>query len=328
MRQVKKRQTGRQKSSFFPCQGRQRAVYSKLIQYRRVCSVTKKGSIMASKAEKFYPPYPGQEPYIHLCFSDRDERKVRPLLRRLLLRGCRVWYSMGQARDRSALTERNRRMLAAGLTVLYLTEAARRDTELKNKLLVCQRMGQPILVLNTDAGDSGLSLGLTGESSAAVLGGNAADTCDAILHGRGFSQAFMGDPQPVYDRRILRRFTVLLLLLSLLLGVGYGAYIYLHPPVMDPPEETVVLPADTVILKDQALREAVRETIGGGAITEEAVRGLKTLSLSRLPDGLEDLSLLPDLSTLILSEAAAQGAPQLPELYDRYTLIVAGGEAP
>ena len=283
---------------------------------------------MASKAEKYYPPYPGQEPYIHLCFSDRDERKVRPLLRRLLLRGCRVWYGMGQARDRSALTERNRRMLAAGLTVLYLTEAARRDTELKNKLLVCQRRGQPILVLNTDAGDSGLSLGLTGEASAAVLGGNAADACDAILHGRGFSQVFMGDPLPVYDRRGLRRLTGLLLLLSLLLGVGYGAYIYLHPPVMDPPEEAIVLPTDTVILKDQALREAVRETIGGGAITEEAVRGLKTLSLSRLPDGLEDLVLLPDLSTLILSEAAAQGAPQLPELYDKYTLIVAGGEEP
>ena len=109
--------------------------------------------------------------------------------------------------------------------------------------------------------------------------------------------------------------------------VGYGAYIYLHPPALDPPEEAIVLPADTVILKDQALREAVRQAIGG-AITEEAVRGLKTLSLSRLPDGLEDLSLLPDLSTLILSEAAAQEAPQLPELYDKYTLIVAGGEAP
>ena len=95
---------------------------------------------MASKAEKFYPPYEGEEPYIHLCFSDRDERKVRPLLRRLLLRGCRVWYSMGEARDRSTLTGRNQRMLGAGITVLYLTEAARQDTELKNKLLVCQRM--------------------------------------------------------------------------------------------------------------------------------------------------------------------------------------------
>ena len=72
---------------------------------------------MASKAETYYPPYEGSEPYIHLCFSHRDERKVRPLLRRLLLRGCRVWYSAEQTRDRSAQLSQNERMLGAGLTV-------------------------------------------------------------------------------------------------------------------------------------------------------------------------------------------------------------------
>ena len=40
----------------------------------------------------------------------------------------------------------------------------------------------------------------------------------------------------------------------------------------------------------------------------------------------EELSLLPHLTTLILSEAAAQGAPEQPELYDGYTLIVRGGD--
>ena len=38
------------------------------------------------------------------------------------------------------------------------------------------------------------------------------------------------------------------------------------------------------------------------------------------------LALLPHLATLILSEAAAQGAPEQPELYDGYTLIVRGGD--
>ena len=116
---------------------------------------------MASKTEIYYPPYEGAEPYVFLCFSDRDERKVRPLLRRLLLRGCRVWYCVGYAPDRAGETARRRRMLEAGLTVLYLTDNARQDTELKNYLLACQNAHRPILVLNTDGGDSGLSLGLT-----------------------------------------------------------------------------------------------------------------------------------------------------------------------
>ena len=284
---------------------------------------------MASKAEKYYPAYGGGEPYVHLCFSDRDERRVLPLLRQLLLRGCRVWYAMGEAGDRSAQTARDQRMLGAGLTVLYLTDAARQDTELKNKLLVCQRMKQPILILNTDDGDSGLSVGLTGGTAVSLPGGSAADACDAILHGRGFSQAFMGDPLPVYDRRGLRRISGLLVLLSLLLAVGYGAYIYFHPPVAPPVEEQIEVepePEDEVAFADEYLRETVRSAIGGGAITEAAAAGIETLALSRLPESAEDLALLPNLTTLILSEEAAKAAPDIPELYETYTLIVTGGD--
>ena len=282
---------------------------------------------MASKAEKYYPPYDGQEPYIHLCFSDRDERKVRPLLRKLMLRGCRTWYCVGKAQERSSLTSRYQRMLGAGLTVLYLTAVAREDTELKAMLLVCQRMKQPILVLNTDGGDSGLSLGLTSATSAAVLGGNASDACDAILHGQGFSQSFLGEPTQVQDRLWLRRVTVLLVVLSLLLGGGVGVYKYLHPPVVPIEEEIEVLPEDTVTIADEYLQQTVRSAVGGGAITEEAVAAIETLTLSRLPESLDDLDLLPNLSTLILTEEAAKTAPELPDLYDRYTLILTGGDA-
>ncbi len=286
---------------------------------------------MASKAEQYYPPYAGEEPYIHLCFSDRDERKVRPLLRRLMLRGCRVWYCVGEARDRNTLIQRNGRMLKAGLTVLYLTEAARGDTELKNRLLVCQRMKQPILVLNTDGGDSGLSLGFTGENSAPVLGGNAADACDAILHGRGFSQIFLGDPAPIRDRLWLKRITTLLILLSLLIAAGVGVYKYLHPPVVPPdPEDAEVeaeaVPEDAVTIGDEYLREAVRAAIGGGVITEESVASIETLTLVQLPKTVEELAVLPNLTTLLLTEDAAQAAPELPKLYEKYTLIVAGGD--
>lgn len=284
---------------------------------------------MASKAETYYPPYEGSEPYIHLCFSHRDERKVRPLLRRLLLRGCRVWYSAEQTRDRSAQLSQNERMLGAGLTVLYLTASAREDTYLKNRLLVCQKAKQPILVLNTDGGDSGLSLGLTGDASAIIPGSNPADAADAVLHGRGFSQAFLGEPQPIFDRIWLRRVSVLLLLFTVLLGGGMGLYRYLHPPILPPPAEAVTPepePTDQVLIADGSLQEAARAAIGGGLITPEALEGIESLSLSRLPSHPEDLSVFPNLSTLILSQEAAKAAPELPDLYERYTLIVAGGE--
>ena len=280
---------------------------------------------MASKTETYYPPYEGAEPYIHLCFSSRDERKIRPLLRKLLQRGCRVWYCVGGAPDRRVQMVRSERMLKAGLTVLFLTASARQDTELKNRLLVCQKAKQPILVLNTDGGDSGLSLGLTEISSAAVTGGNASDALDAILHGRGFSQAFMGDPLPINDRLWLRRLSVLLLILSLLLATAGGVYIYRHPPTISAIEEP--LPEDTVVIENEALRDFVRTVIGGGPITEEALAQIETLQLSQLPQSAEDLTVFPNLTTLILSEEAAQAAPELPALYEAYTLIVAGGDA-
>ena len=279
---------------------------------------------MASKTETYYPPYMGEEPYIHLCFSDKDERKVQPLLRRLLLRGCRVWYCLGEVRDRNSQNARDERMLKAGLTVLFLTDAARQDTQLKTRLLVCQTNRQPILILNTDGKDSGLSTGITKAAVVHVLGGSAGDAVDAILHGQGFSQLFLGDPQPVYDHLLLRRISAALVLLSLLLMAGGGIYIYLHPPEPAPKP----LPQDTVTIEDEALRSAVRSTIGGGAITEEALLEIRVLSLAQLPENEEELALLPSLTALILSQEAAQAAPEHPSLYDSYTLIVAGGDRP
>ena len=284
---------------------------------------------MAGKTEAYYPPYEGGEPYIHLCFSDRDERKVRPLLRQLLLRGCRVWYCVGQTRDRATQTARSGRMLGAGLTVLFLTEAVRADTELKTRLLVCQKAKQPILVLNTDGGDSGLSLGLTGVDAVALPGDSASEAVSAIFHSPGFSQLFLGDPLPVFDKLWLRRISVVLVVLTLLLAAGAGVYRYLNPPEAPPPEEEIAPePEDEVLIEDESLRQAVRTAIGGGPITEEALTQVETLYLARLPETAEELSVLPDLTALILSQEAAKGAPELPELYERYTLIVTGGDLP
>ncbi len=279
---------------------------------------------MASKTETYYPPYMGEEPYIHLCFSDRDERRIRPLLRHLLLRGCRVWYCVGYAPDRAGETARHKRMLEAGLTVLYLTDSARRDTELKNRLLVCQNARQPILVLNTDGGDSGLSLGLTGKFSSVTPGPGASDLIDAVFHNPYFSQTYLGDPLPINDRLWFRRVSVLLIVSALLLAAGAGTYLYLNPPAS--PTRQEIAAEDTLHIEDAILREAVRAAIGGGPITEEAAAALETLYLSRLPEDVSELSLLPRLTTLRLSQEAAQAAPEQPALYDSYRLIVTGGD--
>ena len=294
---------------------------------RRVPDRQKEGRLMGSKTETYYPPYAGKEPYIHLCFSARDERKVQPLLRQLLLRGCRVWYSVKQTGDRAAQVARNERMLGAGLTVLYLTGAAREDTELKTRLLVCQKEKQPILVLNTDGGDSGLSLGLTEEAAVTDSGSGTADVVSALLHGQGFSQVFMGLPQPVYDRLWLRRASAVLIVLSLLLASGIWVYRYLNPPPAPVFEEPAAEePSDTDRIGDSSLLEAARAAIGGGPVTDEALAGIDTLRLSRLPESADDLSVFPNLKVLVLTEDAAKAAPGLPLLYERYTLIVTGGE--
>ena len=284
---------------------------------------------MGSKTETYYPPYAGKEPYIHLCFSARDERRVQPLLRQLLLRGCRVWYSVKQTGDRAAQVARNERMLDAGLTVLYLTGAAREDTELKTRLLVCQKEKQPILVLNTDGGDSGLSLGLTEEAAVTAPGSGTADIVNALLHGQGFSQVFMGPPLPVYDRLWLRRTSAALIVLSLLLASGIWVYRYLNPPPSPAPAEEPAAeePSDTALIGDGALLEAARAAVGGGPVTDEALAGIDTLHLSRLPGSAEELAVFPNLRVLVLTEDAAKDAPRHPLLYERYTLTVAGGEA-
>ena len=158
------------------------------------------------------------------------------------------------------------------------------------------------------------------------VGGNAPDACDAILHGPGFSQVFLGDPLPIYDRLWLRRISVTLAVLALLLVAGGTVYKVLHPPAA--PAQIEIQPEDQVVFQDPILREAIREAVGGGPITQEALARITVLPLSHLPESMVDLALLPNLSTLILSQEAAQGAPQQPGLYEKYTLILAGGEQP
>lgn len=275
-----------------------------------------------AKMTELFPPYDGNEPYLYLCFSDASGKKAKAFLRRLYRRGVRVWYGAEASADRAAREAMNARMLGAALTVVYLDDAFRGDPATKSRLLVCQRSGQRIVCLNTDGGDSGLSIGLHADAEEIRLGRNdgAEDMEQALLHAKGFSQALIGEP--VHGKNSpVKRIAILLIAAALLLAAS-GALIWLLRREKPTPPET----SDTVVFSDAVVREAVRSALGGGVITEERLSAVTYVMLpgETLPDTLSDLLLLPALETVALSQTAAKDAPDRPELAG-FTIELYGG---
>lgn len=282
------------------------------------------GGKQMARMTELYPPYAGNEPYLHLCFSENSRKKAEALLRRLYRRGVRVWYEEQTAADRSAREAMNERMRGASLTVVYLDEAFRNDPAAKGRMLACQRSAQAIVCLNTDGGDSGLSIGLHANAEEIRLGRNdgAEDAEQALLHAKGFSQALIGEP--VREKRSpIKRLAAALIAAAVLLS-ACGVFFWLmrrEKPV--PPEE-----GDTVVFSDETVREAVRSALGGGSLSEERLGAITTLRFigDALPETLSDLALLPNLETVEISQTAAKNASQHPELSD-YTVELFGGDS-
>lgn len=276
--------------------------------------------------EKTYPPYSGTEPYLHFCFSEGSGKKARALLQKLFLRGVRVWYGADRASDRRTREQNDRRMLGADVTVVYLDDFFRNDPAAKSRLLACQRAGQRIICLNTDGGDSRLSLGLHGSAVEVPLSKNAsaADAESALLHADGFSQELIGEPAAAKGFRLKAVVGILAALTVLLLAAG-ALWLYLHQSGKIPSDPTQT---DTVSFADEEIRKAVRRALDGGAFTEERLSGVTELRLEcdTLPADLSDLSLLPNLSCIELRQSAAIGAPeQVSALSDVYEIVLIGG---
>lgn len=261
-------------------------------------------------------PYTGDEPFVYLCFSPGDAGRVWPLLGRLYARGCRVWYPVGPEETAAQRERRDRRMREAALLVLYQTRRAREDQAVKSAVLVCQAKGIPIVSIDTDGEESMLSMGL--DARAVHIRERGVDAVErALLHGSGFTQDLIGPPNPAGRARLLPAALGIFAAALLLMGAML-LYRRLCPRYADGGP----LPGDTVSFSDPALTRAVREAVGGGALTETALETVTALRLEEIPENADELSRLPNLTRIWIDQAAAGGAQGLLE---RYEIVLTGG---
>ena len=282
--------------------------------------------------EKLYPPYEGNDPYLFLCFSMESGRKARALLGRLFSRGVRVWYAAKEERTRAGREAGDFRMLSASLAVILLDDALRSDPAAKSRLLACQRANIPIVCLNTDGGDSGLSIGLhaTAEEIRFSRGENAEQLEQKLIRSENFSRDLIGEPHPAKRTGLRAAVTVTLALSALLLALGLFRYFTRAQAASGAPGAPASSePLDSVSFLDETVREAVRSSLGGGRITKERLEDVTVLRLAgdTLPSDLSDLSSLPSLTTVQLSQGAAKEVPGRTEL-SGYTIELYGGETP
>ena len=258
------------------------------------------------------PPYEGAEPYLYLAFAEADCARIRRILTTLRQRGCRVWYCLGPAGGAAELLRRQQRAEGAGLTLVYLTDAACADRDTKGFVMVNQKKGRPILCLDPDGADRRLAMDLREDVPHLALsrlsGSGALE--DALIHAEGFSQEMIGEP--ARPDRSLGRWSLLFCALALLLSLACFAL----PRFLAPP-------TDSLELRDPVLREAVLRALGRGPLTEERVSGIRVLELEALPESWEELRLLPGLEVIELPQQALTSGAVLPE--GDYVIRLEGG---
>ena len=292
------------------------------------------------------PPYEGSEPYLYLCFAEKDSEAVFPLLDYLYQRGVRIWYSTETTAKIEKLNHQQDRMDKASLLVIYLTDNARGDERVKNSLLYYQH-GKPVIGIDTDDGDNELAFGLTAAAKH-VNGrrGRSSEELEAeLIRTEGFSQELIGEA-PV--RRSWMKKTALILLAAALLTAGisyygykqYGWFVTYLPvpetpttvptftpkptpsptptpspsPTPTPTPTPVPTPSpipDTVFFEDPELTEKLRNQVEGVLLTEESLAEVTELKLDKIPEDLSELAKLPNLTKLILPQSEVMKAADL-----------------
>ena len=271
---------------------------------------------------KQIPPYEGNEPYMYLAFAEADSARVWKLLRPLLARGCRVWYCAGSAGSAEELLRRQERSAGAALTVVYLTDAACADKNMKSAILVNQKFNRPILCLDSDKTDRSLSMNLRETIPHVPLYQltDAAEWENAVIHAEGFSQDMIGDPVMIdfdggFAKKLILLFCVLAVLFATLTFVRYRHLSQIQPERRD-----------EVVFSDNVIQTAVRQAVGDEAITEERLRKITTLRFSEMPDSWTELSLLPSLECIELPQQALIDGGELPD--GNYVIELSGSDGP
>ena len=266
-----------------------------------------------------YPPYEGGEPYLYFAFSEADAGKAWEIMRLLLERGCRVWYCLGPANSPDEVLRRQNRYKGAALTLVYLSDGSCKDPNTKSNVLVNQSTGSTILCLDPDGKDRRLAMGLEETVPHIPLYKLRSDEEreEAILHAEGFSQDLLGEPVKIVNeggiyRKLTAVFSALaiILIIFLILGIRNAGSARIEQK-------------DEVTFSDPVIMTAVREAAGGGALTEESISGITSISLPEMPGSWEDLSLLPALQEIRLPQESLLGDDPLPE--GDYTIRLQGG---
>ena len=262
---------------------------------------------MTPKWMKQIPPYEGDQPYLYLAFAEEDSGRVWKLLQPLLARGCRVWYCYGPAGSAEELLHRQERCEKAGLTVVYLTDALCVDRDSKSAVLVNQKYNRPILCLDPDEKDRRLDMNLRETVPHVSLYQLPSEEWEsAVLHAEGFSQAMLGEPIRIENDGVMKKLTLTFCALALLLAVvsfaGFRVFGWFSPAARD-----------EVDIRDPAIRFAVRQAVGGGAITEERANEVSFLRFRELPESWEELELLPHLQRIELPQLSLLDGGELPD---------------
>ncbi len=256
-----------------------------------------------------YSPYEGEEPYLYFAFAEADARRVWPVLRLLLERGCRVWYSLGPAGSAEEVLRRQARSGGAALTLLYLTDAVCADGDTKSNLLVNQKQGRPILCLDPDGTDRRLAMGLREDIPHLPLYrlSGKGELESALVHAEGFSQDMLAEPVKVEAGGLAGKLAALFCVLAAILAlVSFAGVHYLHWFQPERPDE--------VRFSDPVIAAAVRDAARGGAVTEALTEQIRILYFKELPENWEELSRLPALERVVLPQTLLSGEAELPAL--------------
>ena len=263
--------------------------------------------------QKNYAPYEGNEPYLYLAFAQTDAQKVWPVMQVLLKRGCRVWYCTGPAGNSQELLRRQERAKGAAWTLLYLSDALAADQESKSRIMVNQMDRKVITCLNTDETNRYLAMDIRESTPGIPLHRCRKETEleDALIQAEGYTQDILGKPVQIKNPWI-GKLTGIFALLTVVL-VGCCVFFLNREPAYQ----------DTVAFSDPVIREAVRNAAGGGALDAESLPSVERIFFVALPESWEDLSLLPNLKEIKVSQEAAAQTDQLP--VDAYRIVLDGG---